>query len=108
MDRNRTYREFWPRYLRDHSKPRTRALHCMGTGLAILLLAGGLTVGPWWLLLAGPLVGYGFAWLAHLLVERNRPATFTHPWWSLISDLRMCGLSLAGRLGRELQRHQIR
>ena len=67
-----------------------------------------LATRNWWLLLAVPFLGYGPAWFGHFFIEKNRPATFQAPVWSLISDYRMCGLFLAGRLGHELMRHQIR
>ncbi len=101
----RTYRsfaEFWPFYLREHSKPRTRALHYAGTSLVVALALLAVLTGRWWLLLALPVAGYGFAWVAHFTVEKNRPATFTYPLWSLAADWRMWWLWLTGRLGAEL------
>ncbi len=108
MHRYRSFAEFWPFYLREHSKPRTRALHYAGTSLVVLIAAAAAATGNWWLLLAMPLAGYGFAWASHAAVERNRPATFTYPAWSLRADFRMWWLWLTGRLGPELAAAGVR
>jgi hypothetical protein len=95
---------FWLFYLREHSRPRTRALHYAGTSLVIAIAAAALLTGSWWLFVLLPVAGYGFAWSSHKLVERNRPATFKAPLWSLLSDFRMFFLWLTGGLNRELRR----
>lgn len=106
-ERFRSFAEFWPFYLREHARPATRAVHILGTWAAVLVLVCGLLVGPWWLVLLAPLIGYGCAWMSHLLIERNRPATFTYPAWSLRGDLRLGWLAATGRLSAELRRHDL-
>ncbi|MHC9418317.1 Mpo1-like protein [Sphingomonas citri] len=97
----RTFADFWPHYLREHARPATRALHYAGTALSFAAAAPALAFGGWWWA-AVPVAGYAFAWSAHLAVERNRPATFRHPIWSLLADYRMFFLWLAGRLAPHL------
>lgn len=108
MRTHKSFAEFWPYYLREHARPRTRALHYAGTTLVVLIAAGAALTGNWLLLLAIPLAGYGFAWTAHALVERNRPATFSYPAWSLAADFKMWWLWLTRRLEPELKAAGIR
>ena len=97
-----TYRDFWPYYLREHSNPRTRAIHFFGTGLATALFVAAFVTGQYWLLVVVLFARYGPAWYAHFFVENNKPATFTYPLWSLFSDFRMAFVWLTGGLDAEL------
>lgn len=103
-----TYAEFWPYYLREHSRPTTRSIHFIGTGTAVCCAIAGLVTGAFWTLPLALVAGYGPAWFAHYFVEKNRPATFTYPLWSLVSDFRMAALWIAGRLDPELERAGVR
>jgi hypothetical protein len=102
-----TYHEFWLYYLREHGKRETRALHFLGTALAIVLFAAAVHYRDWTFALGAVISGYLFAWIGHFFVERNKPATFTYPLWSLISDFRMFFTFLAGGLEGEYRRHGL-
>ncbi|HQZ83868.1 MAG TPA: DUF962 domain-containing protein [Pyrinomonadaceae bacterium] len=99
-----TYAEFWDFYVAEHSKPATRWLHFIGTTLGITLLVYFIATGRWYYFPLFFVVAYAFAWFAHFVVEKNRPATFKYPFWSLISDLKMIGLMLTGRMSAEADR----
>ena len=100
----RTFAEFWPFYLREHSRPATRALHLVGTTLSLLLLASAAALGSGRLVLMALVCGYAFAWVGHFLVEHNRPATFGHPLWSWMADQKMVAMVLTGKMDAEVQR----
>lgn len=102
------YAEFWPFYLQEHSNPTNRVLHYIGTTLTFVALAAAIWTRNWWLLLLMPVAGYFFAWVGHYGVQKNRPATFTYPFWSLISDFRMYFVWVSGGLDRELKKYQVR
>ena len=100
----KSFEEFWPFYVAEHSRPRTRALHFAGTAAALATLAGLAASRKWkWLPLA-LVPGYAAAWAGHFLVEKNRPATFKYPLWSLMADQKMFALMLAGRMDEEVEK----
>ncbi len=103
-----TYKEFWPHYLREHAKPETRAVHYLGTGLASASILALVATGNPWFVPLGLVAGYGPAWIGHFFLEKNRPATFTYPLWSLVSDYRMAWTWLSGRLPDELARAGVK
>jgi hypothetical protein len=102
----KTFAEFWPFYVREHSRAGTRLLHAAGTLTSTALLIFLLATARWrWLPLV-LVVGYAAAWVGHFFVEHNRPATFKHPLWSFAADYKMVALMLTGRMGREVERAQ--
>lgn len=97
------YESFWLFYVSEHRDATCRRLHLVGTGLVFLCLALAVAVSPWWLL-AAPFAGYSFAWAGHMIFEKNRPATFTYPLWSLRADFRMFFWTIAGKMPGEMER----
>ena len=96
--RYKSFSEFWPYYLSEHSHRGTRVLHLIGTIAGIALIIYLVASGRWWLFPLGFVVGYGFAWVAHFMIEKNKPATFQYPLWSFMGDYKMIALMLTGRM----------
>ena len=104
MERFRTFNDFWPFYVSEHSSLANRRMHFVGTLIGLACVAQALIARePFWLL-GAPLAGYAFAWLGHFFVERNRPATFKYPMFSLMGDYKMFALTLGGRMEEEVRK----
>jgi hypothetical protein len=100
----RTLGEFFPFYLREHSMPACRAMHYIGSTLVLGVIGAAVYTSNYWLLPLMPVAGYGFAWAAHFFIEKNRPATFTYPFYSLASDWVMYFHFLTGTLRPQLEK----
>ena len=87
--RYKTFTDFYPFYLDEHKNLVSRRLHFVGTSIALVILVTALLTQSWWLLLAALIQGYAFAWVGHFFFERNKPATFKYPGYSLMGDWRM-------------------
>lgn len=98
MTRFASFHDFYPYYLGEHADVRCRRLHFAGSLVVLsVLLVAALSGHAAWLLLA-PVAGYGFAWVGHFVFEKNRPATFRHPLYSLMGDWVMFWDILRGRV----------
>ena len=93
-----SFAEFYPFYLSEHANRTCRRLHFVGTSLGLcLLVSAAVTRNAWWIL-AGLVCGYAFAWVGHFVFEKNRPATFSYPFYSFAGDWMMWSEILRGRI----------
>ncbi|SDX44985.1 DUF962 domain-containing protein [Marinobacter mobilis] len=93
-----SFAEFYPYYLEEHSDLTCRRLHYLGSFLVLVVAGYALITGRLALLWLLPVIGYGFAWLGHFKFEKNRPATFKYPLYSLMGDWVMLKDMLIGRI----------
>ena len=93
-----SFHDFYPFYLSEHRNRTSRRLHFIGTALVIAVAASMLATANWWLAPLLPLCGYSFAWAGHFFFEKNKPATFRYPLWSLIGDFVMFRDILVGKI----------
>ena len=103
-NRIRSFDAFYGYYLSEHQNRTCRALHFTGTLLVFVLSFLALYLSEtylWWFV---PVMGYGFAWVGHFFYEKNKPATFKYPLWSLASDFRMFFELLIGKISFDGQR----
>ncbi len=104
VPRLKSFEEFWPFYVREHSHPTNRTLHFIGSTLGLVCLMVLLGTGVLWFFPLGLVIGYGFAWVGHFFIERNKPASFKYPLWSFRADWKMWALILIGRMEPEVRR----
>ena len=92
------FRDFYPYYLSEHSNPTCRRLHFLGSTLALVFFVTAIvTRNAWWVLVA-LVAAYGCAWVGHFVFEKNRPATFTYPFYSFAGDWVMYVDMLRGKV----------
>ena len=105
----KSFKEFYPFYLSEHKNKTSRVLHFIGTFLVLILLIFLIFAqkeARFWIIL--PLTGYSFAWVGHAFFEKNKPATFKHPLWSLRGDFKLFFEILSGKRGFNAKRDQIK
>ena len=93
-----SFRDFYAFYLTEHANPTSRRLHVIGSTCVIVVLLVALFTQHWLWLWLLPIIGYGFAWIGHFFFEKNRPATFSYPFYSLAGDWVMWWQVVSGRL----------
>ncbi len=98
----KSFRSFYPYYLTEHGDLANRTLHFIGTAGILVILVLAIALQKWWMLALIPFFGYGFAWAGHFFIERNKPATFTYPLYSLGSDFVMFWHILTGQISKKL------
>ncbi len=106
MANEKMYTSFWdfyPYYLTEHSDLTNRSLHFIGTAGVLMILGVAVVLQKWWMLALVPVCGYGFAWFGHYFIEKNKPATFTYPLYSLGSDFVMFWHILTGQIGKKME-----
>ena len=96
-ERIKNYQEFYRFYLSEHNKRWTKIFHFIGILLVLTVIFYVVKSGKERFLWYCPIFGYGFAWFSHVVFEKNRPATFLYPFWSLISDFRLFFELLIGK-----------
>ena len=103
-ERYKSFSEFWPFYVSEHSRSGTRLLHLIGTTTGIAVMIYFIATGRWYLFPLGLIPGYGGAWIGHFLIEKNKPATFQYPLWSFMGDYKMIALMLTGKISQEVEK----
>ena len=94
----KSFKEFYPFYLSEHSKSSTKLLHVIGSLGVIALILYSIITNNFKVICYTPLCGYGFAWIGHYFFERNKPATFKYPLYSFIGDWIMLKDILVGKV----------
>jgi hypothetical protein len=99
-----SFEQFWDYYVGEHKNKYTRLFHFIGTTAAVSCLVTGHLTRQRWLVPVALVAGYGPAWFSHFVIEKNKPATFKYPLWSLKADFVMWWKMLQGQMQAEVDR----
>jgi hypothetical protein len=99
-----TFNSFYEYYLTEHSNANNRKVHFIGTLLLIFSFLIGIVTGKLIFFILIPILGYGFAWVGHYFIEKNKPATFTYPFYSLAGDFVMFWDIITGNIDEKLKK----
>ena len=80
------FKDFYPYYISEHSHKTTKLLHFIGTTFSLYFLVNFFLSFEIKFIFYSLISGYGFAWVAHFFIEKNKLATFTYPLYSFIAD----------------------
>ena len=97
MERYKSFEDFYPYYIAEHDHKYTKLMHFIGTSISIYFLIKFILSFNFLFILYALLAGYGFAWVGHFFIEKNKPATFKYPFYSLIGDYKMYSEILQGK-----------
>ena len=97
MERYKNFKDFYPYYISEHDNKHTKLMHFIGTSLSIYFLIKFFLSFNFLFVLYALLSGYGFAWIGHFFIEKNKPATFKYPFYSFIGDYKMYFEILQGK-----------
>ena len=89
MERYKSFEDFYPYYIAEHDHKYTKLMHFIGTSISIYFLIKVILSFNFLFILYALLAGYGFAWIGHFFIEKNKPATFKYPFYSLKGDYKM-------------------
>lgn len=93
-----TFKDFYPYYLSEHSNKWNKVMHFIGTSLFFVTLTICIYFANPWLIFSVIVTPYLFAWIGHFFIEKNKPATFQYPLWSLAGDFKMYFELMTGKL----------
>ena len=80
------FKDFYPYYLSEHSHKTTKLLHFIGTSISLYFLFNFFRTFDFVYIILSLLSGYGFAWVSHFFIEKNKPATFKYPFYCFFGD----------------------
>ena len=92
-----TLKEFYPFYLTEHQNTTNRFLHFIGIAILCLCFITSMLFHDVRFFAFIPIAAYGFAWIGHQFFEKNKPATFRHPFFSMACDFLFFGDIIMGR-----------